>query len=72
MPRLQVIIYMEMKPVSTNHVIQNQPIEILFDQINNMVDFRVVGNVPFTNRQIMIAAYNLVFNTGVFSNKCKE
>jgi len=50
----------------------NQPIEILFDQIDDAVDFAAAGNVPYTNRQIVIAAYNLVFDTGVFGDECKE
>ena len=50
----------------------NQPIEVLFDQIEDAVDFAAAGNTPFTNEQIVNAACNLVFDTGMFSDECKE
>ena len=50
----------------------NQPIEVLFDQIEDAIDFAAAGNTPFTNEQIVNSAYNLVFDTGMFTDECKE
>ena len=50
----------------------NQPIENLFEQINDAVEYAAAAKNPYTNAQIESTAYQLVFNTGVFSLDCKE
>ena len=50
----------------------NQPIENLFEQINDAVEYAAAGKNPYTDAQIESTAYQLVFNTGVFSLECKE
>ena len=50
----------------------NLPIENLFEQINDAVEFAAAGKTPYTTPQIESTAYQLVFNTGVFGLDCKE
>jgi hypothetical protein len=50
----------------------NQPIENLFEQINDAVEYAAAAKNPYTNAQIESTAYQLLFNTGVFSLECKE
>lgn len=49
----------------------NQPIEVLFDQIDDAIDYAAAGNTPFTNKQIVSTACNLVFDTGMHSDECE-
>ena len=50
----------------------NLPIENLFEQINDTVDYTTAGDTPYITSQILSTAYQLVFNTGVFGLDCKE
>ena len=50
----------------------NLPIENLFEQINDAVEYAAAGKTPYSNAQIETIAYQLVFNTGVFGLDCKE
>ena len=50
----------------------NKPFEVLIDQIEDAIDYAAVGNMPYTPTQIVNAAYNLLFDTGVFADECKE
>ena len=50
----------------------NLPIENLFEQINDAVEYAAAGKTPYSNAQIETIAYQLVFNTGVFALDCKE
>jgi hypothetical protein len=44
----------------------NQPIETLFQQIQDARAFAVAGGHPYGNAMIINVAYTLVFNTGLF------
>jgi hypothetical protein len=44
----------------------NQPIEMLFQQIQDARAFAVAGGQPYGNAMIINVAYTLIFNTGVF------
>jgi hypothetical protein len=49
----------------------NQPIETLFQQIQDARAFAVAGGKPYGAAMIVNAAYTLVFNTGLFLNACR-
>ena len=49
----------------------NQPFETLIDQIEDAIDFSAAGNTPYSRQQIVNAAYNAVFRTGLFADDCK-
>jgi hypothetical protein len=48
----------------------NQPIEMLFQQIQDARAFAVAGGQPYGASMIVNAAYTLVFNTGLFPDAC--
>jgi hypothetical protein len=49
----------------------NQPIETLFQQIQDARAFAVTGGQPYGNAMIINVAYTLVFNTGLFPDACQ-
>jgi hypothetical protein len=49
----------------------NQPIETLFQQIQDARAFTVAGGQPYGAAMIVNVAYTLVFNTGLFSDACR-
>ena len=49
----------------------NLPIETFFDQVEDAVEFASAGNAPFTPVQVVNTAYNVIFNTGMFTDDCK-
>jgi hypothetical protein len=49
----------------------NQPIEMLFQQIQDARAFAVAVGQPYGAAMIINAAYTLVFNTGLFPNACR-
>jgi uncharacterized protein YukE len=49
----------------------NQPIETLFQQIQDARAFAVAGGQPYGAAMIVNVAYTLVFNTGLFPNACR-
>jgi hypothetical protein len=49
----------------------NQPIETLFQQIQDARAFVVAGGQPYGAAMIANVAYTLVFNTGLFPNACR-
>ena len=49
----------------------SQPIEVLFGQIEDAIDFEAAVKVTFTTQQSLKAASNLACDTGVFSDECK-
>jgi hypothetical protein len=49
----------------------NQPIETLFQQIQDARAFAVAGGQPYGAAMIVNIAYTLVFNTGVFPYACR-
>ena len=48
----------------------NLPIEGLFCQIQDAIDFVNAGGAPYTPLQIVNAAYQLVFQSGIFAKDC--
>jgi hypothetical protein len=48
----------------------NQPIETLFQQIQDARAFTVAGGQPYGAAMIVNVAYTLVFNTGLFPDAC--
>jgi hypothetical protein len=48
----------------------NQPIKMLFQQIQDAGAFAVAGGQPYGAAMIFYVAYNLVFNTGLFPDAC--
>jgi hypothetical protein len=49
----------------------NQPIETLFQQIQDDRAFAVAGGQPYGAAMIVNVAYTLVFNTGLFPDACR-
>jgi hypothetical protein len=49
----------------------NQPIETLFQQIQDARAFAVAGGQPYGNAMIINVANTLVFNTGLFPDACR-
>jgi hypothetical protein len=49
----------------------NQPIEALFQQIQDARAFAVAGGEPYGAAMIVNVAYTLVFNTGLFPDACR-
>jgi hypothetical protein len=49
----------------------NQPIETLFQQIQDARSFAVAGGQPYGNAMIINVAYTLVFNTVLFPDACR-
>jgi hypothetical protein len=49
----------------------NQPIETLFQQIQDARAFAIAGGQPHGASMIVNVAYTLVFNTGFFPNACR-
>jgi hypothetical protein len=50
----------------------SQPIEVLFDQIEEAVDLADSANAAYTISQIVAIAYNSVFQTRLFADACRE
>jgi hypothetical protein len=50
----------------------NQPIETLFQQIQDARAFAVAGGQPYGAAMIVNVAYTLVFNTVLFPDACRE
>ena len=48
------------------------PIENLFDQIEHAKDLAQAANVPYAEAQLLNTAYNLVFQSSVFPETCRE
>jgi hypothetical protein len=49
----------------------NQPIETLFQQIQDARAFAVAGGQPYGAAMIVNVAYTLMFNTGLFTDACR-
>jgi hypothetical protein len=49
----------------------NQPIETLFQQIQDARAFAVAGGQPYDAAMIVNVAYTLIFNTGLFPDACR-
>jgi hypothetical protein len=49
----------------------NQPIETLYQQIQDARTFAVAGGQPYGAAMIVNVAYTLIFNTGLFPDACR-
>ena len=49
-----------------------EPIEILYNQIEQAVDIAEAGQHPYTNAQILTRAYTLIFQTGLMDDACSN
>ena len=49
----------------------NLPIETLFDQIENGIDYAAAGLSPYSPEQVINTAFQLVYATGMFLDDCK-
>ena len=49
----------------------DQPIDVLFKQIEEAEEYATTGNSPFTARQIVNTAFLLIFATGAYEDECK-
>jgi len=50
----------------------NLPIETLFRQIENAIDYASAGNTPYSPAQVLAIAYQIAFQTGIFADDCRE
>jgi hypothetical protein len=50
----------------------NQPIETLFQQLQDARAFAVAGGQPYGAAMIINLAYTLVFNTGLYPDACRD
>jgi len=50
----------------------NLPIETLFRQIENAIDYASAGNNAYTPTQVLTIAYQVIFETGLFADDCKD
>lgn len=50
----------------------NEPIEALYSQIEEAIDFADAASTPYTPNQVLTTAYNLVFKTGLYSDTCRD
>ena len=50
----------------------NKTIETLIDQVKNTINYFATGNSPRTSKQILNTVYNLIFETGVYDNDCRD
>ena len=50
----------------------NLPIEFLFKQIEDAVAYADHGQAPISQVQVTNRAVNLIINTGLFADDCKE
>jgi hypothetical protein len=53
------------------HYDPNQPIETLFQQVQDAGAFAVAGGHPYGAAMIVNVVYTLVFNTGLFPDECR-
>ena len=49
----------------------NQPMEVLIEKIDNVMDIAAAADNPYSVYQVVTAAYNLLFKTGMFADDCK-
>jgi hypothetical protein len=50
----------------------SQPVETIFAQIEDAFNFANSGQAPYSPQQVVALAYTLVFNTGIFSESCRN
>ena len=49
-----------------------EPIETLYNQIEQAVDIAEAGQQPYTNAQILTRAYTLILQTGLLDDACRD
>ena len=52
----------------------NQPIEVLYEQINNAVAFAEAAEAAdnaYTGKKIVSISYDIIFQTGIYADDCK-
>jgi hypothetical protein len=49
-----------------------QPVEHLFLQIEDTMDYADAGRSPYTAAQVVTNVYTLIFNTSMFPESCQE
>ena len=49
----------------------NQPIETIFDSVENCGDYATAGNTSYSLEQVLGIAFQLVYQTGLFVDDCK-
>jgi len=49
-----------------------QPFKVIINQIEDEVDFAIMWNTSYSLEQVVIITYNLIFQTGLFSEACRE
>jgi hypothetical protein len=49
----------------------NQPIEILYKQIEDAIEFAAACQTLYSTQQVLSIAFQLVFRTGIFADDCK-
>jgi len=49
-----------------------QAMETLFEKIESAVEYAAAGNTPYTPQQVLVTALQLVFQTGIYADGCKE
>jgi len=72
--------YGKMTPQDLQHLDENMkkpydphlPIENLFDQIENAKDLANAAGAPYADNQLLNTAYNLVFQSNVFKDTCRD
>ena len=50
----------------------NQPIERLFEQIEDAVEYADAGHNPYTPLQVVTNTFQIVFQTGMFVQDCRD
>jgi hypothetical protein len=50
----------------------NQPFETFVQQINEALGYAAAGGSPYSDSQTVTNAYNLLFQTGMFPDACRE
>ena len=58
------------KPMRANYNV-NQTMEVLIEQIDDAVDIADASKNSYLEEQVVTAAYNPLFKTGMFANDCK-
>ena len=49
-----------------------KPIEELFEQIEEAVEYADVANATYNDAQVVLRAYPLVYKTGMYNDACRE
>ena len=50
----------------------NKPIETIFVQVKDAVTLAAAVQAPYSNSHIVAISYTLIFNTGLFTDTCRD